>query len=190
MALGTLRDCAEHPSPHGQSRPNYGATKFRRAVWGLTVLAVSGCVSGPGYVSPLPEQPRSGATIDAPLDRVWDAAIDWVGENNVAIRTLERASGFISTEPLYLGGGFSAKQWADCGKWVNEDVGAKDVQLNILVRGDGNRATLRVQPRFTSTYGFAQNQFAANCVSRGVVEQLIEDFVRTRSSAKASPEAR
>jgi hypothetical protein len=190
MAFRNRRECSKFVGFAHPDRQRHGAAIPLRIMWGIIAVAVSGCVSGPGYVGPLPEQPRAGATIDAPLDRVWDAAIDWVGENNIAIRTLERASGFISTEPLYLGGGFSAKQWADCGKWVNEEVGAREVQLNILVRGDSARATLRVQPRFTSTYGFAQTQFPANCISRGVVEQLIEDFVRTRSSAKTSPDLR
>lgn len=150
-------------------------------------LSLSACVTGPAYVAPMPVENLPPFSIEAPADRVWDAVIDLFGANNLSIRTIERASGIIAGDQWYLGGGFSALQWADCGLEFNRPVEAQIMQLNVLVRGDSTRTLLSVSPRFSATLGSPPYAQEARCISRGVYERYVRDYVTQRAKSNQPP---
>lgn len=150
-------------------------------------LSLSACTTGPVYVAPVPMDNQPPFALEAPADRVWDAVIDLFGANNLSIRTIERASGIIAGDPWFLGGGHTALQWADCGLYLKVPVEAQNMQLNVLVRGDSTGALLSVNPRFTATVGSPPYAQTANCVSRGVFERYVRDYVLERVKLNQPP---
>jgi hypothetical protein len=58
--------------------------------------------------------PRPAVAIAASVDQTWESALDQLAAQGIAIRTVERSSGFIATETIALPP-FSTdpRRWAD-----------------------------------------------------------------------------
>ena len=93
------------------------------------------------YRPPPPPTPRDASQVNASMGETWDAVIDLFATRNIPIRTIERASGLIVTDPLRVGE--EGKAWADCGALNGRVRGPDRATYNVLVRGDSNEATVR-----------------------------------------------
>jgi hypothetical protein len=159
------------------------------------VLTLVGACAHP--IPPGAPVEREIASVDASFGRTWDAVIDQFAAENIPIRTIERASGFIATEtqsvplPPY-------DQWkapnplADCGRDANRlYTPPSEVVYNVVVRGDSTRSTVHVTARWMASGG-PRPLFAApavrsdrvECSSRGRWEYDFEQDVKARAQAR------
>ena len=80
----------------------------------LAISAMSGCVT-------LPElnlAPQAPIPIDASLEKTWQSALDLLAEQGVAVRTVEKSTGFIASETIALPMFVTDPKWADCGTFA------------------------------------------------------------------------
>ena len=137
---------------------------------------------------PLPSIQREGTAVAAPSARVWDAVIDQFAERNIPIRTMERVSGFIATEPLNVDLRDYQKEYYDCGSDMGVPKFANRAVYNAVVRGDSTRATVRVTVKWSIVGGTASLLSGAtaslDCSTMGAWETEFEAAVRTRAEGR------
>lgn len=158
---------------------------FMKALTALLVF-LSGCTASPPPEPPAPA-PRSSTEVHTSAGRLWDAVIDHFASHTVPIRTIDRSSGLIVTEPMRVEES-DGRRWGWCG-WRNWDNllgdGSQDADwipiaptagsYNVLVRGDSTRATIRVTVRWVREYMGARGvPSTTECRSRDVFERELE----------------
>lgn len=154
--------------------------------------AMSACMSAcMPPVPPARPTPRQPLRVSASFARTWNTLIDVFADHNIPIRAIDRASGFVSAEPVVLSAD-EAVRYADCGRpggmggqgggFRGEGSRASDGgyrasigYYNVVVRGDESGATVRVTAKFTS------GESPVGCESRGLFESTIESDVRRRA---------
>jgi hypothetical protein len=155
---------------------------MRRVIVGVSLLAA--CAP---FEPPAPPSPRIATEVAASFGKTWDAVIDVFAEQNIAIRTMERASGFIAAEVSMVAGDSVAKEnghpYADCGKRGADLLMPTAAAYNVVVRGDSAKSTVRATVRFTNVSSTAE------CSTRGVWETAFEAGVRARATGEALPVA-
>lgn len=154
----------------------------RRAIFttaALVSLAAAACVTAPATA---PE--RAATPVSASTGKTWDAVIDVFAERNIPIRNMERASGFIATEPMGVDPR-EGEKWADCGGTIGVKFGATGATYNVLVRGDSTHATVRATVRWTTSQAndLMKTTTDRECTTRGVWEQDFESLVKSRAEA-------
>jgi hypothetical protein len=131
--------------------------------------------------APRPEPvTRVPTTVNASFNKTWDAVIDLFADRNIPIRTMDRASGFISAEPALAGSDEDA--WAKCGGFGMYG-GPSSAVYNLLVRGDSTKSTVRMTVKWIHA-SRAPIDKTRECSTTGVLEGLIESQVRTRAESK------
>jgi hypothetical protein len=141
--------------------------------WAAVVLLLPACHS---YRPPAPPSPRDAVEVHASIARTWDAVIDLFGARNIPIRTIERASGIIATEPLIVGA--EGRTWADCGTDQSGRLRPNTAIYNVLVRGDGGSATVKATVRWTRVLAPGQG---IQCSTTYVWERALENDVKARA---------
>ncbi len=136
-------------------------------------LALSACVAGPTTVPPT----RAPTPVVAPFARTWSAVIDVFAERSIALRTLDRSSGFAATEEFAARGEIAL---ADCGSDVfNRHIGPLHASWNIRVKGDSMRSSVLITARW---WIFRDNgAMRIDCVTTGAWERGAEQAIRTRA---------
>lgn len=144
------------------------------------IIFIGACA---GRTPPGQPTPRNAMPIAASLSKAWDAVIDVFAERNIPIRTMERVSGFISTDQLSI----SDKQgleWADCGKILSMPLGADHATYNVLVRGDSNSSTAKVTVRWTEETSSGRYVHLTECTTKGVWELETERLIKARAEGQ------
>ena len=146
-------------------------------------IGVMGCVMPQPALAPPPAAPREAKAVAASFGKTWDAVIERFAEDNIAIRTLERASGFIATEPMNVPASVNAEaDWADCGTQpFTGRVYPRTTTYNILVRGDSTRSTVKASIRWTATTGTGVYTAVHECTTTGNWEAMIEEGIAARA---------
>jgi hypothetical protein len=149
----------------------------------MRISAIIGCViplaACAPSTPPAPPHPRDATTVAAPFGKTWNAIIDVFAADNIPIRTMDRASGFISTDPL--GVTLSASEtFADCGTVIGLPIHADRSTYNIVARGDSS-ATVKATIRFTATSSGTLRE----CTSTGRWETEFETTVKARAEGTA-----
>jgi hypothetical protein len=143
--------------------------------WKVFLLAgFAGCAPVP----PAAPAPRELTTVAAPISKTWDAVIDVFASENIPIKTMDRASGFISTDPLAVPTR-TGQAFADCGRVAGLPIVAKQATYNVLVRGDSTKATVRATVRFVEP-----TPPATECSSNGRWESAFETKIRDRAEGR------
>ncbi len=164
----------------------------------LSVVSLTAC--GTGYVPPrLAVVPREATPVSASYDTTWATVVSYFADRNVAIRTIEKASGIIVAEALradmqnrepikdkkgkvvhYLGSlpQLGPPIFADCGSSEGYPLDLLAASFNVRVLGDKNRSTVRVTARFTTAYGTGVGRQVVDCVSTGKFEMDLEARVK------------
>ncbi len=155
---------------------------MRYSVLPSLLVLLGGCVH---LVPPQPAAPRPSTAVAASRDRVWDAVIEIFAEMNIPIRTIDRASGFLATEPLSVPPR-TGKELAACGTIMGVAIPPDRAIYNVLVRESGSVSSVKVTIAFTQG-GSAMDPTIINCTSRGVWEAAFEEKVRRIAETKASP---
>ena len=148
-------------------------------------IAVTACGAGVTPPPPAPA-PRPATKAAASFGKTWDAVIGHFAENSIPIRTIDRSSGLIVTDPMFVSKE-DGKRYAWCAwasDWLastegSDTVGASSVSYNVLVRGDSAQSTIRVNARWTTVLEKAA--VATECQSNDVYEPTLEALIRKRA---------
>ncbi len=163
----------------------------------LVLVLAGACVSPP--VPPVPAPTRDATPVAASFDATWNAVIDHFAATNIPISTIERASGIIATARLSVTRE-DAMVFADCGgRYPAEDLEtlqlsgvrlqrasmermfvASSVVYNVLVRGDGERSSVRV----TASWDTDDPAAPFRCETTGQWESDMEAAVRERAEGQ------
>ena len=135
-----------------------------------------------GYQRPQPPTPAPATEIAASQARTWDAVVDLFAERNLPIRTMERASGFISTDRMVVNTD-KATSWADCGKAFGGALRPDRATYSVLVRGDSTRSTARVSVRWTQG-GHPDDPQMIECTTRGSWEAELQAAIKARAEQR------
>jgi hypothetical protein len=135
-----------------------------RLVYLLIALGLAGCVGprGPTHSYYI----ESETIIQRPVDDTWEQLIDWLADQPLQIKGLERESGVLYAEGLLA----PELGWADCGgsgSWYPLDLLAT---LNVFVRPTPEGARVTVDARFARLYGSGGDRRLVQCVSTGRLE--------------------
>lgn len=154
----------------------------------LSGLLVAGCIQS---VPPAAPSAHQATAVAASFGRTWDAVIDDFAANNIPIRTVERASGFISAEPVRVplttrnGYARTPDPNADCGSTtILGYAQPTEATYNVLVRGDSAAATVRATVRWRRAPGGEAP--TVDCTTRGAWEQAFEATVKRRAESPAT----
>lgn len=154
--------------------PGFRSARLRYWRYGAVTWLLTACASIPARTYPAPEP----VTVAASFDRTWSAVVDHFAEKSVPIKTIEKASGLIVTEPMVVSQGYG-RTIADCGQafeGVPWDVSR--ASYNVRVVGDSAQTTIRV------TAMFVPESEHATCNSRGVYERELMSFVKARAEKR------
>lgn len=130
--------------------------------------------------------PREALIIRAPVAKAWNATIDEFAASNIAIKNLDRSSGFVSTEPMSVTRDAS-EAYADCGTVMGMPIKAVRATYNVVIRGDSAAATVHATVQFTTggRPGLGDNDPAIiKCASTGRWENAFEARIKDRAEAK------
>lgn len=145
---------------------------MRRTTYLIYAFA-AGCSTPPGP----PPAPMVALEVMAPFDRTWNAVIDIFALQQIPIATLEKASGLIVANPLYV-----SRQngigWADCGSRMGEAIPATRATFNVVVRAVGTASSVRV------TASWATIGAESYCVTTGEWEKNFQNSVKRSAEAK------
>jgi len=143
----------------------------------VLVLLSAGCGT---YQPPPRPAPREASHVDASLGATWDAVIDLFATRNIPIRTIERASGLIVTDPLRVGEEGTA--WANCGVFNGRVLPPTRATYNVLVRGDSAEATVRTTVLWIRT---REKDEPLECTSTYIWERGLEMEVKARAEQQS-----
>lgn len=152
------------------------------AVVGLSLA----CVQPGPLLAPPPAPPRDPKPVEASFGRTWDAVIERFAEDRIPIRTIERASGFLATEPMPVPSSMNEEaDWADCG--TAPFIGRlypTEASYHIVVRGDSTRSTVRASVRWTTPIGSEEYTSDRECATTGNWETALEEGIAARAEAR------
>ncbi|MDB4891464.1 MAG: hypothetical protein JWL61_3319 [Gemmatimonadetes bacterium] len=148
---------------------------------GLACALLAACVRLPEPNS----APRPPASISASIARTWDAVIDQLGQQDIPLRSVERASGFIATQTIAMQGVTTEPtKWADCGTFASFHFAPTAVEYTILVRGDSSSASVRSSARYLLVKNDGTSAAPTECVSNGAFEASFDASVKRRAEAR------
>lgn len=143
----------------------------------IALVLVSGC-SIPGKALP----PLAPAGVSAGVDKTWNAVIDILSEKKIAIKTLDKSSGYVLAEVPSVGyeeGRALGKKLADCGgfmlTWGSGPVAAR---YSIVVRGDSTESSVKVAGKFTT------GNPPIDCTSTNAFEAKFQSEVKERAEGR------
>jgi hypothetical protein len=144
---------------------------------GAALLALAGCMTPP----PEPPAPREPAEVAAPAARTWDAVVDVLAERSLAVASMDRAGGFVRTEPVAVAmvrrGG---PEWARCSTAFGVPLGPDKAVYSVTVRGDSARSTVRASVRWTRRSGDPADPEEV-CTTANRWESAFEAAVKARA---------
>lgn len=149
---------------------------MRKIVIALSVVAI-GC-GGTPQTAVAPQ----AAPIQASREKTWNAVIDVLAERNISVKTLDKASGFVSAEGAVVSSSDIA-QLTTCGGFMEAMAdmnGAHNgvARYNILVRGDSAASSVKVTAQFTKGTGGGN---AKNCDSNGKFEAGLQSAIKSHA---------
>jgi len=128
------------------------------------------------------------APIAAGFNQTWNAVMDVLSDENIPVKTLDKASGYLMAEVAGVGAGDEEK-YADCGNsFLNalamQGGGQMISRYNILVRGDSVASTVKVTATFVSGGGTSDAN-AKRCASKGILEKQLQTDVKARAESSS-----
>jgi hypothetical protein len=147
----------------------------------VVLILVTGCAS----VLPMKHEFKSHETFPIPFNDVWKLSSNFLETKVSAIDTADKKTGFLKTKEFtvpYSGFQYQSK-YADCGKLgglnvYHEIVGYYEI---FISESDENRTTVRTVPHYrASLWSGKEFKGWVPCQSRGYVEQLLIDDLRTQ----------
>jgi hypothetical protein len=176
---------------------------------GWVSLAIALALSTPGCWQPPPAVPapkvRKEVVIDAPLDVVWQHAVEWFAKNDMPIKNLDKTSGLIATD--YQMSIDKAAQLMSCGQSGPNPEGRIDHvdhrgNFNLVLREQEDG---RTKASVNAFFGCTVNTFKyvgllstdvqlasterKDCGSTGRVEKQLLDHLGSIQFTRSQPAA-
>ena len=157
----------------------------RSALVTLSALSLA-CVQPGPLLAPPPPPAREPKAVEASRNRTWDAVIERFAEDRIPIRTMERASGFLVTEPMTVPASMNEEaDWADCGTApFTGRLYPTEASYSIVVRGDSARSTVRATVRWTTPRGAEDYTSDRECATTGNWEAALEEAIAARAEGR------
>ncbi|WP_419175842.1 hypothetical protein [Desulfosediminicola sp.] len=159
-----------------------------RAMLALLLTNLVACSGTMNITPPEYRQVKNSYSYEASYDQAWLLAVDWFAENNITIDKIEKTSGLISAKynirlhPNAL----------DCGEIKASTLATlqhyeETANVNVTVRSVGDNRT-KISVNIAGGYeGMGHDNgwgkklpFSGFCVSTGVFEQSVANFISTR----------
>jgi hypothetical protein len=143
----------------------------------IAVVLVAGC-SSPGTVLP----PLAPAGVSAGVDKTWNAVIDILSEKKIAIKTLDKSSGYVLAEVPSVGydeASALGKKLADCGGFMlTWGSGPLVARYSIVVHGDSTESSVKIAGKFTT------GDPPIDCPSTNAFEAEFQSDVKARAEGR------
>jgi hypothetical protein len=163
---------------------------LKRAPYCIVFILVTGCLSA----LPLKHEYKSYENFPVPLNEVWELSSNFLEENVSAIDTADKQSGFLKTKEFnvpYSGFQYQS-EYADCGKLgglytYHKIVGHYEI---FISESKENRTVVSTIPHYRASLWLGKSfKGWIPCQSRGHVEQLLMDYLRTKNKEYLFKEA-
>lgn len=113
------------------------------------------------------------------FEQTWHAVVRFFAERNLPIRTIDRSSGIIYSEPL----DFPA-DWLDCGDYPLATIESRQGRFNVFISTDpiSKAVKVRVTATFSATLRSggvvtSESRRPLTCYSTGTFERLLLDYL-------------
>lgn len=127
--------------------------------------------------APVQHRVESQRNFDAPPEKVWAGLMDYFTSNNIQIKTIEKDSGVIYAEQLYIGQDTAVDHIADCGKYTLEIPEQTNVSFNVFVREE-KPVTVNVNASFSRVWRFGNYPpTKRSCTSKGTLEKYVLNHI-------------
>ena len=142
------------------------------------LIAIVAAAAACGPTQPARVAPRPGTPVSASQSKTWDAVIQLFAERNLPIKNMDRASGFIATDPLGVDN--VSHDGVDCGKdVVHYPNPPRLATYSVFVRGDSTSSTVKAAVHWTSQSD-DQKRLLLECTTTGAWEAAFERDVKAR----------
>jgi len=141
-----------------------------------------------GCLTPKERFSQREIEVTAPFDQVWSMVIEFLAEENMPIKVIEKASGLVTTDPMDISTDISRSELAECGAigtspfWDRE---RKRVVFSIFV-APGSSSIIRIRVH-TRAEILAKSSFFGSwawhpCESTGHIEKKLLDTLEARTT--------
>jgi hypothetical protein len=127
--------------------------------------AIAGCATPPAQHAFIKSN-----TYDQNFETTWTHLLQFFTSNNIQIKTIEKASGVVYAERLFVDG---YNVYADCGTPGLAAILNTTGSLNVFVVANGKTTTVTVNTTFNQVRQYEANIWTVACTSTGVLEQQI-----------------
>ncbi len=159
-----------------------------KAIPGILTLLSTGCVFAGTTGPEILPTPRPNTIVAAAFTKTWNAVIDVFSDKNIPIGVIDRSSGLIATQQLWISASDTSENWADCGKDPHgESFAPAFAVYNIVVRGDTVNSTVRTTVKWYGRQTQAGPISGYDCVSRGVWENDMDAAIKARAEGRPVP---
>jgi hypothetical protein len=143
----------------------------------VALVTLTACAPTPPTTTPVPRAPT---TVSASFNKTWTAAIDEFTALDIRLKTIDKASGVLATDPMVV---FRAPtDYADCGNdMLGQRVRPGGAAYNAVVTGDSTSSTVHISVAWALTIA---KKGAAQCVSTGVWEDAIEHEIQAKAEGR------
>ena len=175
------------------------ATTFARLL--ILNLPLLSCLAAYEYQPPTAIAPLREVTVAVPYEQTWQAVIEVFAQNQIPIKTIDRASGLLVAEPLRFNlrnfsSSYTGKmgslvtsdyEYADCGHSAAIKYNPTFARFNAQIRQKGDSSVLRVNVLYewtpqTNLERQYENQLERKiCVSTGKWENEVIEFIVRRT---------
>lgn len=153
-----------------------------RSRFAAVVVSIASALTACHMVPPAPLVPRPSTPVAASQSKTWDIVIALFAERNLPIKNMDRASGFIATDPL--GVEYTKHAGIDCGENVlHAPYYPRLASYSVFVGGDSSSSTVKAAVHWTSQTEDKQ-KLLLECTTQGQWEAAFEQDVKARAEGR------
>lgn len=153
-----------------------------RSRFAVVLVSIISALAACHSVQPAQIAPRPGTPVSASQSKTWDVVIALFAERNLPIKNMDRASGFIATDPL--GVEYAPHAGVDCGaNFLHAPNYPRLASYSVFVRGDSSSSTVKAAAHWTSQTEDKQ-KLQIECTTQGQWEATFEQDVKTRAEGR------
>lgn len=149
----------------------------------VATISVPAVLAGCRTIPPAPVAPRSAISVSKSESATWNIVLELFAERNLPIKNIDRASGFVATDPL--GVPDAAQPGVDCGKENSLQVRLRPrlASYSVFVRGDSTSSTVKASVHWTSQSDDKVRR-VIECTTTGEWETAFESEVKSRAEGR------
>ncbi len=134
---------------------------FSAVIAGLSCAALPGCATAPAE-----HMVVNSRLYDASFDTIWGHLIQFFTAHNIQVKTIEKASGVIYAERLFV----EPDRSVDCGKAGIFAIKDTSGSFNVFVVPENGKTKVTVNVTYSQTRAFGEDRTTIKCASTGILE--------------------